>query len=140
MKDLYITIDGDRIDLRRLDGKIAGVIKNELDAGKVVFEVAAHFWSGSANNLPNGIQAMYVSGSQSPIRITPGSEIAVAGEVGFFRIDRGQQKVYRNLLVQSGSNCWFFGKEFKDFQGHYYSGSHPTGSIWEKIHPNWPNT
>ena len=140
MKDLYITIDGARIDLRRLDDNIANAIKSELDENKVVFEVTPNVWSGSANNLPKGIQAIYVSGSQNPIPITPGSEIAVAGELGFFRNDRGQDKAYRNLLVQSGSNDWFYGKEFKDFQGHHYGGSHPTGSIWQKIHPNWPKT
>ena len=49
----------------------------------------------------------------------------------------GQPKSYRYLLVQSGSNNWYYGEEFKKFTEHYYSGSHPTGSIWDKPHPKW---
>lgn len=140
MKDLYIVIDGEPIGLREFDNQIAQSIKADMDAGRVVFAVDQSVWSGAANNLPNGIQAVYVSGSYPSIPVKQDSEIAVAGEVALFRVENGQQKAYRNLLVASGDNRWFYGSEFKDFPDHYYTGPHPTGSIWKKIHPDWPTT
>lgn len=140
MKDLYATIDGERVELRKFDAQIAKAIKSGSEAGEIVFEVKPEYWSGAANNLPKGVQAVYVSGSKPPISISPRNDIAVAGEIAIFRTEKGQQKAYRNLLVISGSNDFFYGEEFKDFPEHYYSGSHPTGSIWEKHHPKWPST
>lgn len=140
MKDLYVKIGEQRIGLREFDGQIQASIKQGMEAGSVVFELNQSAWSGSESNLPQGVQGVYVSGSYPSIPVKAGSPIAVAGEVAFFRTDEGQQKAYRNLLVVSGSSQWFFGSEFKDFPEHYYSGSHPTGSIWQKMHPNWPKT
>src|SRR5439155_19504668 len=104
MKDLYIVIDGEPIGLREFDNQIAQSIKADMDAGRVVFEVSQSAWAGAANNLPNGIQAVYVSGSHPKVPIKQDSEIAVAGEVALFRVENGQQKAYRNLLVVSGDS------------------------------------
>lgn len=140
MKDLYATIDGKRIELRKFDAQVAEGLTSGSNAGEILYELKQEYWSGADNNLPKGIQAIYVSGSKPQIPISPGSEIAVAGELAMFRTDNGQQKAYRNLLVISGSNDWFYGEEFKGFTDHHYSGSHPTGSIWGKKHPKWPET
>lgn len=138
MEKLYTTIDGEPVKLARFDSKIGDAIKADMDAGRVVFEVGSSYWSGSATNLPKGTTAVYVSGSYPQISVGPSNAIQYAGEVAVFRNDRGQDKSYRYLLVQSGANDWFYGEEFKKFPEHYYSGSYPTGSIWEKIHPKRP--
>lgn len=139
MDKLYITIDGEPVKLNPFDGRIAAAIKSDVEAGKVVFELKETYWSGSATRLPNNTKAVYVSGSQPNLPVSGCSGVAVAGEVAVFREQDGQQKAYRYLLAVSGSNEWFYGEEFKKFPDHYYSGSHPTGSIWQKIHPKWPS-
>lgn len=139
MEKLYTTIDGEPVSLRELDPTITSAIKADVDRGSVVFELKQAYWSGAANNLPNGTTAVYVSGSHPPIPTKTGSEIKYAGELAVFRTDDGQEKAYRYLLVESG-NKWFYGSEFKKFPDHYYSGSYPTGSIWQRLHPNRPTT
>ncbi len=138
MDKLYITIDGDAVKLNPFDSKINSAIQSDIEAGCVVFELKSSYWSGTTTNLPNNTNAVYISGSQPNIPVPGYSGIAVAGQVAVFREQNGQPKSYRYLLVQSGSKDWFYGEEFKNFPKHYYSGSHPTGSIWEKPHPKWP--
>ena len=137
MDKLYTIIDGEPVKLTRFDNKIGSAIHADMEAGRVVFELKPAYWSGSANNLPYGTTAVFISGSYPQMPVKPGSDIKYAGEVGVFRTDQGQEKSYRYLLVESGSQ-WFYGEEFKNFPEHYYSGSYPTGSIWEKIHPKRP--
>jgi hypothetical protein len=138
MDKLYITIDGDPVKLNPFDGKIAAAIKADMDAGSVLFELKSCYWSGSATNLPDNTQAVYVSGSHPNVPISGYSGVEAAGQVAVFREQNGQQKSYRYLLVESGSGNFFYGEEFKKFPDHYYTGSHPTGSIWKKQHPKWP--
>lgn len=123
--------------LTPFDPKIEAAIQSDITAGKVLFELKPEFWSGAATNLPDNTQAVYISGSQPSVPIPKYGGIAAAGEMGVFRVQDGQQKSYRFMLVQSGSSL-FYGEEFKNYPDHYYSGAHPTGSIWEKIHPRWP--
>lgn len=130
MKDLYIVLNGEQIGLRKFDDIIGQSIDSGKAAGHTVFEVDKNIWSAANNNLPDGVKAVYVSGLNPPEPIKPESEIKVAGAVGLFREDQGQQKAYRNLLIQSGDSAWFYGNEFKNFPDHYYTGTHPTGSIW----------
>jgi hypothetical protein len=137
MPKLYLTIDGVPVKLAPLDPKIEAAIQSDITAGKVLFELKPEFWSGAANNLPNNTQAVYVSGSHPSVAIPNYGDIAAAGQLGVFREQEGQQKSYRFMLVESGSKL-FYGEEFKNYPDHYYSGNHPTGSIWEKMHPRWP--
>lgn len=137
MEKLYITIEGEPVKLNPFDAKIAAAIKSDIEAGNVVFELKSSYWSGSATNLPDNAKAVYISGSQPNIPVPGYSGVALAGQVAVFREQNGQPKSYRYLLVQSGSNNWYYGEEFKKFTEHYYSGSHPTGSIWDKPHPKW---
>ena len=140
MDKLYITIDGDPVKLNPFDAKITDAIQADIDAGKVVFELKPQYWSGSANNLPNNTQAVYISGSQPEIPVPGYSGVSLAGQGAVFREQAGQQKSYRYLLVKDANNDLYYGEEFKTFPEHYYSGSHPTGSIWQKPHPKWPKS
>ena len=138
MSKLYTTIDGEPVKLTRFDNKIESALQVDIEAGRIIFELEQTYWSGSATNLADGTTAVFISGSYPQIPVKPGSDIKYGGEMGVFRTDQGQDKSYRYLLVQSGSQ-WFYGEEFKDFPEHYYSGSYPTGSIWERIHPKRPS-
>jgi hypothetical protein len=89
MEKLFIVIDGEPLKLTPFDAKIGSAIQSDIESGRVVFELKPAHWSGSANNLPKGIQAVFISGSKPQIPIAPGSEVAVAGEVAMFRNDNG---------------------------------------------------
>jgi len=132
----YITIRGKPIKLNVFDAKIEAAIESDIDAGNILFELKRPYWSG-ATNLPNNVKAIYVSGSHPNVPVPGYDGLAVAGEVAVFREQGGQQKAYRYLLVQSGSGNFYYADQFKKFPDHYYSGSHPTGSIWHRPHPPW---
>jgi hypothetical protein len=139
MPKLYIIIDGVPVKLKAFDPKIEAAIQSEIAAGNVLFELKPEFWSGAATNLPDNTQAVYVSGSQPIVPLSKYEGIATVGEMGVFREQEGQQKSYRFMLVKSGSSL-FYGEEFKSYPDHYYCGTHPTGSIWSKLHPRWPKS
>ncbi len=139
MDKLYITIDGDPVKLIPFDAKVASAIQADIDAGGIVFELNSSYWSGSATNLPNNTNAVYISGSQPSIPVPGYSGVAIAGEVAVFREQNGQPKAYRYLLARTDNNEWYYGEEFKKFPEHYFTGSYPTGSIWGEQHPNWPS-
>jgi hypothetical protein len=136
MKDLYVSLDGRRIELRKLDLKMGAEIWRGVTGNESVFEVKPEVWSAADNNLPAGIQAVYVSGAERTTPLNAQGSIQVVGELAQFRTDQaGQQKCYRSLLVGSGDNTLYYGSEFKNFPEHYYSGEHPTGDIWGRMHP-----
>ncbi len=136
MKDLYINLAGSRIDLRRVDFSVSTEIYHGLTGGQSVFEVKEQVWRAANFSLPEGTQAVFVSGYGGAVPLKHDGSVAIMGEMAQFRTDlAGQQKAYRTLLVSTGDNSLFYGREYKDFPAHYYQGTHPTGEIWGKIHP-----
>jgi hypothetical protein len=136
MKDLYINLDGRRIELRKADFGVSAEIYKGMTGGQSVFEVKDEIWRAASFNLPNGIDGVYVSGYQKGVAVNAAGSIRIVGELAAFRTDlAGQQKSYRTLLVSTGNNSIFYGEEFKDYPQHYYVGAHPTGEIWGKLHP-----
>ncbi|MDI1337497.1 MAG: hypothetical protein PSU94_15045 [Lacunisphaera sp.] len=136
MKDLYINLDGRRIELRKADFGVSTEIYKGMIGGQSVFEVKDEVWRAANFSLPKGISGVYVSGYRDGVALTAAGTIKIVGELAAFRTDlAGQQKSYRTLLVSTGDNALFYGEEYKDYPQHYYSGAHPTGDIWGKIHP-----
>lgn len=137
MDKLYITINGSPVKLSRIDQGIEAAIQSDIAAGGVVFELKSEYWSVATGGLPENPKAVYISGSHPSVPIVSYPDVTAFGQMAVFREQEGQQKSYRFLLVESGNEL-FYGQEFKKFPEHYYSGSHPTGSIWTKNHPQWP--
>jgi hypothetical protein len=136
MKDLYIALDGAPVPLRRLDFTLSAEIYKGLATQQSVFEVKEEIWRQGNSKLPNGTQAVFVSGYNPPVSLDPQANAKIVGELANFRTDlAGQPKNYRTILVSTGDNSLFQGKEFKDYPLHWYQGAHPTGDIWGKIHP-----
>jgi hypothetical protein len=136
MKDLYINLDGRRIELRKVDFGLSTEVYKGMTDGQSVFEVKEEVWRAANFNLPKGIDGVYVSGYQNGVALNAAGSIKIVGELAAFRTDlAGQQKSYRTLLVSTGAYSLFYGEEYKDYPQHYYSGAHPTGEIWSKIHP-----
>ncbi|MDI1247251.1 MAG: hypothetical protein PSV13_00065 [Lacunisphaera sp.] len=136
MKDLYINLDGRRIELRKADFGVSTEIYKGMTGGQSVFEVKDEVWRAANFSLPKGIDGVYVSGYRDGVALTPAGTIKIVGELAAFRTDlAGQQKSYRTLLVSTGDSALFYGEEYKDYPQHYYAGAHPTGEIWGKVHP-----
>jgi len=136
MKDLYINLDGRRIELRKADFGVSTEIYKGMTGGQSVFEVKDEVWRAASFNLPKGIDGVYVSGYRNGVALNAAGSIKIVGELAAFRTDlAGQQKNYRTLLVSTGDHALFYGEEHKDYPQHYYAGAHPTGEIWDKVHP-----
>lgn len=136
MKDLYIALDGAAVPLRRLDFSLSTEIYKGLATQQTVFEVKPDIWQNTHSRLPEGTQAVYVSGYNPPVPLDLNGNAEIVAELANFRTDlAGQPKNYRTILVSTGDNSLFQGKEFKDYPLHWYQGTHPTGDIWGKMHP-----
>jgi len=136
VKDLFIAIAETQVKLKKLDFGISTEIYKGLNGNQTVFEVKPEFWNSGQIGLPYGTKAVYVSGYSEGVSVNASGNIQLLGEMAQFRTDlAGQQKSYRTILVTTGDNSMFYGREYKDYSGHYYSGQHPTGDIWAKVHP-----
>ena len=138
MKDLYLKINNHVLRLKELPEEAAQAISSGSQGSEVFFEVKPEAWASAADMLPDGMKAMYVSQSVTPIPVR--ADIALGGEVLYSREADGVIKNYRNFYVISGSEKVFVGDQFTNFQGHHVpTGSAlPTGTIYTTPHPRLP--